>query len=95
MGNAQDKRVVVIGAVIVDASLASHLADQGRNINLVETEGIASGVTWSSLAWINTNTDSLTLLQNCVEQQSRMCLVQRWCCTSRIVEIGPREAERL
>lgn len=54
MGNAQDKRVVVIGAVIVDASLASHLADQGRNINLVETEGIASGVTWSSLAWINT-----------------------------------------
>ncbi|MDB5982599.1 MAG: oxidase [Pseudomonas sp.] len=54
MGNAQDKRVVVIGAGIVGASLAYHLADKGANITLVEAEGIASGVTGSSFAWINT-----------------------------------------
>lgn len=39
MGNALDKRVVVISADIVGASLAYHLADKGGNITLVEAEG--------------------------------------------------------
>lgn len=54
MGSAQGKRVVVIGAGIVGASLAYHLADKGANITLIEAEGIASGVTGRSFAWINT-----------------------------------------
>ena len=53
MGNGQGKRVVVIGAGIVGASLAYHLAGKGANVTLVEAEGIASGVTGSSFAWIN------------------------------------------
>lgn len=53
MGNALDKRVVVISAGIVGASLAYHLADKGANITLVEAESIASGVIGDSLAWIN------------------------------------------
>ena len=53
MGNALDKRVVVISAGIVGASLAYHLGDKGGNITLVEAEGIASGVIGGSLAWIN------------------------------------------
>lgn len=53
MGNALDKRIVVISAGIVGASLVYHLADKGANITLVEAEGIASGVIGDSLAWIN------------------------------------------
>lgn len=55
MGNAQGKRVVVVGAGIVGASLAYHLASKGANVTVVEAEGIASGVTGSSFAWINTS----------------------------------------
>lgn len=53
MGNGQGKRVVVIGAGIVGASLAYHLASKGANVTLVEAEDIASGVTGSSFAWLN------------------------------------------
>nr|WP_236201078.1 FAD-binding oxidoreductase [Pseudomonas pseudonitroreducens] len=49
------KRVVVIGAGIVGASLAFNLARRGANVTVVEAEGIASGVTSSSFAWINTS----------------------------------------
>jgi glycine/D-amino acid oxidase-like deaminating enzyme len=55
MGDGQGKRVVVIGAGIVGASLAYHLAGKGANVTVVEAEGIASGVTGSSFAWINTS----------------------------------------
>ena len=47
------KRVVVIGAGIVGASLAYHLAAKGADVSVVEAEGIASGVTGTSFAWIN------------------------------------------
>ncbi|MCF5048671.1 FAD-dependent oxidoreductase [Pseudomonas simiae] len=55
MGNGQGKRVVVIGAGIVGASLAYHLAGKGANVTLVEAEDIASGVTGGSFAWRNTS----------------------------------------
>ena len=53
MGNGQGERVIVIGAGIVGASLAYHLAGKGANVTLVEAEDIASGVTGSSFAWLN------------------------------------------
>ena len=55
MRNGAGKRVVVIGAGIVGASLAYHLAGKGANVILVEAEDIASGVTGRSFAWINTS----------------------------------------
>lgn len=48
------KRVVVIGAGIVGASLAYHLARKGAEVIVVEAGAIASGVTATSFAWINT-----------------------------------------
>ncbi|MGE7955158.1 NAD(P)/FAD-dependent oxidoreductase [Pseudomonas sp. NPDC089530] len=54
MGNSAGKRVVVVGAGIVGASLAYHLAGKGAQVILVEAEGVASGVTGRSFAWINT-----------------------------------------
>lgn len=55
MGNGQGKRVVIIGGGIVGASLAYHMGGKGANVTLLEAEGIASGVTGSSFAWINTS----------------------------------------
>lgn len=49
-----EQRVVVIGAGIVGASLAYHLADRGAKVTVVEAQGIASGVTGTSFAWLNT-----------------------------------------
>lgn len=49
------KRVVVIGAGIVGASLAYHLAGKGTQVIVVEAGGVASGVTGTSFAWINTS----------------------------------------
>ncbi|BBP56425.1 FAD-binding oxidoreductase [Pseudomonas sp. St316] len=53
MDNGPGKRVIVVGAGIVGASLAYHLAAKGANVTVVEAEGIASGVTGSSFAWLN------------------------------------------
>lgn len=55
MDSGPGKRVIVIGAGIVGASLAYHLATKGAKVTVVEAEGIASGVTGSSFAWINTS----------------------------------------
>lgn len=54
MENTQGKRVVVVGAGIVGASLAYHLAGKGAMVTVVEAQDIASGVTGRSFAWINT-----------------------------------------
>ena len=53
------KRAVVIGAGIVGASLAYHLARKGAEVIVVEAGAIASGVTATSFAWINTTHLSL------------------------------------
>jgi glycine/D-amino acid oxidase-like deaminating enzyme len=53
VGNDLDKRVVVIGAGIVGASLAYHLVRKGAKVTVVEADGVASGVTGTSFAWIN------------------------------------------
>ena len=45
--------VVVVGAGIVGASLAYHLASSGAAVTLVERSRPASGVTARSFAWIN------------------------------------------
>lgn len=53
MNQETSKRIVVIGAGIVGASLAYHLASKGAQVTVVEAGGIASGVTGTSFAWIN------------------------------------------
>ncbi|MGK5052297.1 FAD-dependent oxidoreductase [Janthinobacterium sp. RB2P8] len=50
---AAPQRIIVIGAGIVGASLAYHLASKGAQVTVVEAGGIASGVTGTSFAWIN------------------------------------------
>lgn len=55
MAETRSKQVVVVGAGIVGASLAYHLAGKGAQVTLVEADDVASGVTGSSFAWINTS----------------------------------------
>ncbi|MGQ5242480.1 NAD(P)/FAD-dependent oxidoreductase [Xanthomonas arboricola] len=54
MGNP-GKRIVIVGAGIVGASLAYHLACKNAKVTLVEAEYVASGVTGCSFAWINSS----------------------------------------
>jgi glycine/D-amino acid oxidase-like deaminating enzyme len=52
MGSARP-RIVVVGAGIVGASIAYHLARRGAAVTLVEQNCPASGVTGKAFAWIN------------------------------------------
>lgn len=54
MHNSSEFRVVVVGAGIVGASVAYHLSCQGAQVTVVEAAQVASGVTSTSFAWINT-----------------------------------------
>ncbi|WP_219118236.1 FAD-binding oxidoreductase [Janthinobacterium sp. UMAB-56] len=66
MSRVAPQRIVVIGAGIVGASLAYHLAAKGAQVTVVEAGGIASGVTGTSFAWINTScagTDPIAALR--------------------------------
>ncbi|MFZ4875278.1 NAD(P)/FAD-dependent oxidoreductase [Janthinobacterium sp. Mn2066] len=49
-----NQRIVIIGAGIVGASLAYHLASHGAHVIVLEAQAIASGVTGTSFAWIHT-----------------------------------------
>jgi glycine/D-amino acid oxidase-like deaminating enzyme len=49
------RRVIVIGAGIVGASVAYHLACKGAQVTVIEAGEVASGVTGRSFAWINTS----------------------------------------
>ncbi|WFR77217.1 FAD-binding oxidoreductase [Janthinobacterium rivuli] len=55
MNREKPQHIIVIGAGIVGASLAYHLASRGEKVTVVEAGGIASGVTGTSFAWINTS----------------------------------------
>jgi glycine/D-amino acid oxidase-like deaminating enzyme len=50
----QGRHIVVIGAGIVGASLAYHLAGRGADVTVVDAGEVASGVTATSFAWLNT-----------------------------------------
>lgn len=56
MSQGDGMRVIVVGAGIVGASIAYHLACKGARVTVVEAGEIASGVTGRSFAWINTCT---------------------------------------
>ena len=47
------KRTLVIGAGIIGASIAYHLAKRGVAVTIVDRTGIAAGATGKSFAWIN------------------------------------------
>ena len=53
MKNIPGLNVVVVGAGIVGASVAYHLSCQGVQVTIVEAGHVASGVTSTSFAWIN------------------------------------------
>ncbi|WP_425254606.1 NAD(P)/FAD-dependent oxidoreductase [Janthinobacterium sp. NFX145] len=55
MNHEKPQHIIVIGAGIVGASLAYHLASKGEKVTVVEAGGIACGVTGTSFAWINTS----------------------------------------
>ncbi|WP_035818867.1 NAD(P)/FAD-dependent oxidoreductase [Janthinobacterium sp. RA13] len=55
MNREKPQHIIVIGAGIVGASLAYHLASKGEKVTVVEAGGIACGVTGTSFAWINTS----------------------------------------
>ena len=52
-------RVGVVGAGIVGASIAYHLAEAGAQVSIFERTGVAAGATRNSFAWVNAFVDDL------------------------------------
>ena len=52
---ASPSRVIVIGAGIMGASIAYHLAKRGAAVTLLEKEAPAAGTTRNSFAWLNSS----------------------------------------
>src|SRR5262245_10402309 len=52
---AEGANVIIIGAGIVGASIAWHLAQQGASVTVIDRAGIAAGASGGSFAWINAN----------------------------------------
>jgi glycine/D-amino acid oxidase-like deaminating enzyme len=55
---ASPSRVIVIGAGIMGASIAYHLAKRGAAVTLLEKEAPAAGTTHNSFAWLNSSSKS-------------------------------------
>ncbi len=51
--NETKEKTIVIGAGIVGASIAYHLAARGAEVTIVDRTGVAAGATGKSFAWIN------------------------------------------
>ncbi|WP_440800588.1 NAD(P)/FAD-dependent oxidoreductase [Serratia marcescens] len=51
--NGTSSRIVIVGAGIVGASIAYHLARQGQRVIVVEQAHPAAGATGSSFGWIS------------------------------------------
>lgn len=54
--NAAGRRIVVIGAGIIGASIAYHLAAAGAKVTVLEAERPGAGATENSFAWLNAAT---------------------------------------
>jgi glycine/D-amino acid oxidase-like deaminating enzyme len=52
-GFAKNDRVVIVGAGIIGASIAYHLARRGANVTILEKQRPGAGATQNSFAWIN------------------------------------------
>ncbi|MEM9442611.1 MAG: FAD-dependent oxidoreductase, partial [Pseudomonadota bacterium] len=52
-GNHQETKTLIVGAGIVGASIAYHLARRGEDVLIVDRVGPAAGATGKSFAWIN------------------------------------------
>ena len=52
---AQSDEIIIVGAGIIGASIAYHLAKRGANVLVVDQLGPAAGATGKSFAWINAN----------------------------------------
>lgn len=49
---SQDKQIVVVGAGIMGASIAYHLAQRGMNVTVLDSHQPASGATGAAFGWI-------------------------------------------
>lgn len=82
-----NKRIVVVGAGIVGASVAYHLAGKGAQVTVVDAGEVAGGVTATSFAWIHsshTAPDPIAQLRSTAITEYRRlqaqlpCLEVRW-----------------